>query len=361
MFALRNVAPFAIMLVAACSSTPPETAGFVYRLGVDTLAVSSVTWKGNRVEGVFVNRVPATSIVRWNADVADEFATVSRLERTHTTGDSVTERVNITLANDSVTIERRRGDSVTTRRFAASPVALPRHNATDPGLLELHTRRMVAQSMDMVMGESFSTGDTAITHDTTRRVAPDTIDVAGTRLQVDSAGRILNIGGNGERVALDIEALAAAFRDRPLGELSPRDSVAAQVGNANVSIAYGRPRKRGREIFGGLVPWDQPWRTGANVATFFTTDQPIRAGAVRVPAGRYSVFTIPSASGWTLLLSNNLGDNAAGYDSTTIVARIPMTRVATEAPVEQLTFDIAPDGTLRVSWDTMSAAVRLTR
>ncbi|HKP28900.1 MAG TPA: DUF2911 domain-containing protein [Gemmatimonadales bacterium] len=360
MFSLHNLIYGALLLVVACTpATPPETAGFVYRLGVDTVAVASVTWSKDKAQGVYVNRVPVTTVVRWNADV-DEKGKVHRLERVHTTGDSITERVLITLANDSATIQRQAGDSTTTRRFAAAPVAVPRHPSTDAGLLELQTRQVVASGMDMVMGESFSTGDTMVTYDTTRRVAPDTIVVPGPRLVIDSVGRILKFNEN-ERTTVDIEALVTAFNSRPLGELSPRDSVAATISGAHVSVAYGSPRKRGRAVFGALVPWDRPWRTGANNATFFTTDQAIRAGSIRVPAGKYSVFTIPGQQGWTLLLSSNLGDNAAVYDSTTIVARIPMQSGPAATPAERLTFDIAADGMLRVSWDTVAASVQLRR
>ena len=360
MLALRNVMPGVLLLTACSASTRPETAGFVTRLGVDTVAVSSVTWSGNKAEGVYVNRVPVTTVVRWDADV-DANGNVHRVERTHTTGDSVTERVTITLASDSATIVRQRGDSTTTTKFAATAAAMPRHQATDPGLLELRARALVASGEQQVIGQSFGTGDTVATVDTIRRVAPDTIAVPGPRLVIDSAGRILNLGGNTDRANVDIETLATAFKTRPLGELSPRDSVAATIGGANVSVAYGSPRKRGREVFGALVPWDRPWRTGANNATFFTTDKDIRAGSVRVPAGKYSVFTIPGQSGWTLLLSNNLGDNAAGYDSTTIVARIPMQSGTAATPSEKLAFELAADGTLRVTWDTVAASVRLRR
>jgi len=359
MLSLRNIRPFALLIAGGCTSASPETAGVVYRLGVDTIAVASVTWSKNKVQGVYVNRVPATTVVRWNADV-DESGNVRRLERVHTTGDSTTERVLITLANDSATIQRQVGDSTTTRRFAAAPVALPRHPSTDAGLLELKTRQLVASGKSELPGESFSTGDTLAGRDTTRLIAPDTVVVPGPRLVIDSAGRILKFNENA-RTTVDIEALITAFASRPLGELSPRDSVAATIGGANVSVAYGSPRKRGRAVFGALVPWDRPWRTGANNATFFTTDQAIRAGSVRVPAGKYSVFTIPGQSGWTLLLSNNLGDNAAVYDSTTIVARIPMQSGAAASPAERLTFEIAGDGMLRVSWDTVAASVQLKR
>ena len=80
-----------------------------------------------------------------------------------------------------------------------------------------------------------------------------------------------------------------------------------------------------------------------------------------MPAGKYSVFTIPGQSGWTLLLSSNLGDDAAVYDSTTIVARIPMQGGTAATPSERLAFEIDPDGTLRVTWDTVAASVQLKR
>src|SRR5262249_36373402 len=99
MLSLRNVWSYALLLAAACApASPSETAGFVYRLGVDTVAVASVTWSKNKVAGVYVNRVPTTSVVRWNAEV-DGSGNVSRLERVHSSGDNITERVLITLAN----------------------------------------------------------------------------------------------------------------------------------------------------------------------------------------------------------------------------------------------------------------------
>ena len=81
---------------------------------------------------------------------------------------------------------------------------------------------------------------------------------------------------------------------------------------------------RGRDIFGALVPWDRVWRTGAGDATFLTTDKSLVVGTARVPAGKYALFTIPTASGWTLILSRNVGENAAAYDSTADFARTAM-------------------------------------
>ena len=160
MFSIRNVTAGCLVLSAACSPAPTaDTAGFVYRLGVDTIGVSSVTWAGDKVSGVYVNRVPTTSVVRWNADV-DAEGGVRRLERTHTTGATVTERVLITVTGDTAVVEHTRGDSAATRRFAVSGPAIPRNPATDPGLLELRTRHLVKSGQTEMITTIFGTTDT---------------------------------------------------------------------------------------------------------------------------------------------------------------------------------------------------------
>src|SRR5437899_10858689 len=83
----------------------------------------------------------------------------------------------------------------------------------------------------------------------------------------------------------------------PMGQLSPRDTVRAQLGGANLLVDYGRPHKRGREIWGRLVPYGQVWRTGANAATQFRTDSDLRIGDAAIPKGTYTLWTIPTNTG----------------------------------------------------------------
>ncbi len=353
MFSIRNVRPVCLLLIAGCSPSH-ETAGFVYHLGVDTTAVSSVTWAGNRAFGVYINRVPETTVTRWEATLKPD-GSVERLERSQSRGDSIVERVVVSITGDSATIERTQGDSVTTRRLAATSGAIPRHVSSDPALFELRSREMASGAEEVLT--MFQANDTSVSVDTLRRIAADTMTIGQTRFRVDSAGRILTIGAAERTEVGDIEALAASLRDRPLGQLSPRDSITAQVGNAAVTIAYGRPRKRGREILGGLVPFNQVWRTGAGDASFLTTDRALQIGNRRVPAGRYGVFTIPSDSGWTLILSSNIGENAAVYDSSADFARIPMQSGSTPEPVDQFTIAVEAEGVLRLSWDRATASV----
>jgi hypothetical protein len=90
---------------------------------------------------------------------------------------------------------------------------------------------------------------------------------------------------------------------------------------SGAAAGRGRPAQRGREVFGGLVPYGEIWRTGADLATHLSTDRPLRLGRERLPAGSYSMFTIPEPDGWTLVLSGAADD--APYDSLEVPAVVP--------------------------------------
>src|SRR3989449_9913278 len=116
---------------------------------------------------------------------------------------------------------------------------------------------------------------------------------APTLCNVAGAGRILGADGRltTQKVVvtrvptLDLDAFAAAFGNRPLGQLSPPDSVRVDVGGAHIAVDYGRPAMRGRKIFGDIVPWNTVWRTGGDFATRFTTSPDPVAGGAPTPRG----------------------------------------------------------------------------
>ena len=156
---------------------------------------------------------------------------------------------------------------------------------------------------------------------------------------------------------------------RPAGtaqqrQASPRDTAEATVGGARVMVDYGRPYKRGRQIFGGLVPLNQVWRTGANAATTLVTNRALRLGTTTVPAGTYTLYTIPTASGWTLIVNRQTGQWGTEYDEKQDLARIPMRAARVSAPVEQFTIAVEPrgqaGGVLSMAWDTTRAELPFT-
>src|SRR5262249_37338439 len=89
-------------------------------------------------------------------------------------------------------------------------------------------------------------------------------------------------------------------------QASQHATVKQRVGLTDIEVDYSRPNKNKREIFGGLVPWDKVWRTGANAATKIKFSDGVTLGDKEVPAGEYALFTIPKADEWTIILSKNL-------------------------------------------------------
>ena len=131
-----------------------------------------------------------------------------------------------------------------------------------------------------------------------------------------------------------------------------------------VKIDYSSPRAKGRKIFGtgaALVPYGEIWRTGANEATTFVADRNVSVGGAAVSAGSYTIFTIPKADGWTLIISKKTGEWGTDYPGEKEdLARVPMTVSRTSAPVENFTIALDPSGskcTLRLEWENTRASI----
>jgi hypothetical protein len=156
-------------------------------------------------------------------------------------------------------------------------------------------------------------------------------------------------------------ALGVAAQQRP--RASAHETVTATLGGKTVTIEYGRPNMKGREIFGGLVPYGQVWRTGADEATLLTTPSDLMIGSLHVPAGSYSLFTVPGESEWTLVVNKVAKQwGAFKYEQAQDLGRVKMKVTKLPAAVE--TFTIAIDakgsnGELKLSWNKTMASVPL--
>jgi hypothetical protein len=130
-----------------------------------------------------------------------------------------------------------------------------------------------------------------------------------------------------------------------------------------ITIDYSSPRAKGRKIFGELVPYGQVWRTGANEATTFVTDANLSVGEKDIPAGSYTIFTVPNADKWTLIINKKTGEWGIPYKyEADELARVDMNVSSTSSPVEN--FSIALAGmedhcSLNMSWESTQASVAL--
>src|SRR5215467_11355705 len=144
---------------------------------------------------------------------------------------------------------------------------------------------------------------------------------------------------------------------------SPHADVTAALAGKKITVSYGRPYMKGREIFGGLVPWGQVWRTGADEATTITTEADVVIGGLKVPKGEYALFTVPTEKQWTLVVNKTAKQwGAFKYDAAQDLGRAPMTVASSTQPVEQFTIELVPAGkqlTLKLAWDKTVATVAI--
>jgi hypothetical protein len=137
------------------------------------------------------------------------------------------------------------------------------------------------------------------------------------------------------------------------------------AGPARIAIDYGQPHLRGRNVIGmpGVVPWDSVWRTGANMATQLNTEVDLTIGNTFIPRGTYTLFSLPTRTGWKLVVSKEVNQWGTNYDSSKDLARIDLRQRTLAEPIESLTFWLIPaveappsktfpHGVLKLAWGT---------
>ncbi len=151
---------------------------------------------------------------------------------------------------------------------------------------------------------------------------------------------------------------------------SPQDIASFNRGDAKIEVVYCQPHKNKREIFGELVPYGEVWRTGANEATTFTTNVPINFGDTEVPAGKYTLWTIPNPNSWEVILNDKeYGWGVAGFGNPPKAAReaeydianITVPVIEEDKATEQFTimFDAGMD--MHLIWDQTHVAVPISK
>jgi hypothetical protein len=138
--------------------------------------------------------------------------------------------------------------------------------------------------------------------------------------------------------------------------VSPHETVNGTVGDAKITIVYGRPYSKDpksgekRKIWGGLVPFGKVWRMGADEATLLTTDKDITIGGTAVPAGKYSLYLLPAEGGSKLIVNKQTGQWGTKYDESQDLVRIDLKKQAADKPVDQFTIAI-DGGMLKLMWE----------
>lgn len=363
---MRRPIGFAILAAlpaaAACAAAPHQEAAFVTRLGNDTVAVERITRTAESLRAEVVVRVPETWLrvyeVRFDSAGRPAAMTVSSYDPATGIGGEPTETREVDLSA---------GSGIPFIDYVHWPFELMVEQARAAGkdsvTLDLVTGRRPLPFVIARVGENAYTA---------RHPSRGVMDI-----EVDAQGRIVSLDASRTTRALrvtrqptiDAAALAREFAARdaagkPMGELSGRGESTTTVAGAEITLDWGRPLKRGREIFGALVPWNRVWRTGANQATHFTTSHDLRVGNATIPAGTYTLFSIPRPDGWTLIINKRTNINGQAYDAEHDLVRLEMQVRELPEVVEAFTI-LAEEtgdggGVLRFQWDRTEAYLPFT-
>ncbi len=357
----RSLMLVAALAVPATLAAQNQTGAFVVRLGTDTLSLEQYTRTATQLRGEYVIRAPRTFHRIYTADLNPD-GSIRRFELvTHNIGGGpgpAETKGAVEFVGDSAIVTSPRGDSTVTTRLAAPKGTIP-YTLHIYGLVEQIGRQARASGKDSVAITALA-GANALSGGVVRKRGGDTLTLAFTQGQLaglgpftfrlDPQGRLVWLTGKGSTVQVDVERVASVpmatagpmFASRPLGQLSPRDTARATIAGASVWVDYSRPMKRGREIFGALEPWNKVWRTGANAATQLSTSADLVIGGATVPAGIYSVWSLPTPTGWKLIINKQHGQWGTEYHADSDLVRVDMKVETLADPVEQFTIAFAP-------------------
>ncbi|NND94778.1 MAG: DUF2911 domain-containing protein [Flavobacteriales bacterium] len=143
---------------------------------------------------------------------------------------------------------------------------------------------------------------------------------------------------------------------------SPKCTISQAVGLAEIEVEYSRPGMKGRTIFGGLVPYGEMWRLGANASTKFRTDQDIMLGGMEVPAGEYALYATPNEKAWLITVHKDLTlSGTGGYDAANDLGQIKVEAAKSSETFETLTIDfegLTTEGAdLTIRWENTKVVI----
>jgi hypothetical protein len=162
-------------------------------------------------------------------------------------------------------------------------------------------------------------------------------------------------------VFLAVCSLSFAQQDKGKRPSPPAQAQCKFSDGKTITIDYSSPRMKGRKIFGDLVPYGEVWRTGANEATAFVTTANLSAGGKDIPAGSYTIFTLPTPDNWTLIVNKHTGEWGVPYKyQSEELAKVQMSVSKTSAAVENFTIGFDQGGgtcAMKLSWENTEASV----
>jgi hypothetical protein len=357
---------------------PAESGAFVVTLGNDTVAVDQYTRVGDRIEGSFMQRAPRTIVTKYvitlnPSGMPSLYEVTQRQPDGGLVPPNNVRHATVTFTGDSAITQIQR-DTLVTRRVAARG-AFPFINFA-VSMYALPIAALRAANRDSAMYAIIGAGGANPTPMAVVRKGPNRywmiLGPFATEVTTDDRGRVQTADGarttqhilTRRQASADVSAFAAMFASRG-GILSPRDTVNATVGSAQLWVDYSRPLARGRRVFStNGVLGDTIWRTGANAATQFRTTAPLTIAGQTVPAGTYTLWTLAVPGRYQLIFNKQVGQWGTEYRAEQDLIRAPLQATQLPQTVDRFTIAVDPAGgnagVLRLRWDTTELALPFT-
>ena len=369
-----------VILLVSCGPAPlAEHYGFLTLLGRDTISVENVTRQGNTITSDEVDRFPRVRLRHTVIELAQDGSIKHLVMNIHTPSEPADQRERKVIAditNNSVHISKTDGTGTVNRDFATGSSIVVAQVPQMYSLYELYfaaalkhaaaSKLAAGNTVDMrqfyidrefdrfPLGRAhvrlLEGGKAEITHDWLAGVGEAMTDSSNHMISYDGARTTYKVNVSRLSSPPDIKSIADRFEEQEtktgiVREMSVRDSTRAQIGSATFTVDYGRPLMRGRKLLGDVIPYDRVWRTGANAATQFTTSAPIKLAGMQVPAGTYTLWTVPHTSGVDLIVNKQTGQWGTEYHSSQNLGTARITSEALPAPVETFTISISSGDT----------------
>ena len=360
------------------TSVQDESVHFITLLGADTLAAETFQVHERSVEARVMLRTPETSLQHYVLKQNDSGAMLSLSASYYDPLDPDGPPVRsqeVTVEGDSVIIVQTSEEGTTRRSALYEEGTLPFldmiHWPYELALKTAYSAETQPYVQPLLAGSRIMPFEIS-------RLSADSMSIKhpfrGTMgVRVNEMGQLLTLNAAGttrkvlvSRVeTLDLTALATRYGQmdeagKPFGDLSTRGETLATISGVDFRVDYGRPAKRGRAIYGSLVPYGEIWRTGANRATHLEISGDIMLDGLSVPAGTYTLYSIPESDGGLLIVNKQTGQGGTTYNQDQDLGRVAMRVNSTPELVEQFTIAIEQTqtgGVLKLLWDTTSLEI----
>ena len=372
-YGILSFVALSLLIISCSGSNNPNEAAFVTLLGNDTLAVEQFVKTDSSITADVILRSPRTTFNSYELKIGGGYGIESMSRTTYSLDDGFNSdgevTYNVIVDGDSLEISGQGRNGEYTRRIENKRGSLPFIDMVHwPFELALNNALRVGTDtveQQLLSGTRLSNFIIAKIADDSMTIRHPSRGVMGVDIDENGNLAMLDAGLTTRKLVVkrvptvDFDKIATRFAaldkaGQSFGSLSGAVEETFSFKGGVFNVSYGSPSKRGRDIFGGIVSYGQRWRTGANRATHFSSTLDLKFGDLEVPAGEYTLFSIPQENGGTLIINTQTGQNGQTYNQDLDLGRLEMSRESKDDVTEAFTITVTEEETglrLNLIWD----------